>query len=967
LHLLFYLLLPPKTLLAMLENHPAGGVPCWLLEVGNETVLSLASLSHYHLYGDTFLPESSNASNHSGSTKPSSTKSSSSSSSGLLSIHGELAYAFLLSLIVPPPTPEEGGVSLPAAAGGADAKHVTSPVRKNSSIGLKRRGSNHNSQVSLTGILDRVQEMDLEIAEAAAAASEATATRAATTTTTTTTTLAAAEKENADWTASRERFQRAKTTNHMTMTTFYEWTEQALDDVALDAIMNKLFATGILPSPTLELELVTSRWKIWQENEDIFRAQAQPPQGTPLELLTLYVQKLPLLQNGEATPRKHIRKTFGGIGGFDGRGGNGHGVMYCIDKKWWESWEAYVGWTWAGATLSAEQRPQRSRKRHRPDEISTEALLNRLDDGIVAGTLGSYELMKTGLKRDVDYVLIPPGVWDILFEIYGGGPPLPRMVNPPAESAVPGHVTEEGNSASNNGVEVKAAPSATDFDVMASTDYVLRIPNHLSVETHPSILHFHLCDPQQPYRRGEAGPMSIRVMAMPNQPLWRLYAEIIVRLPFQIFRTNASDGRGRARLWKRTDPAGNKDAMSRYGPWVPLCKNRFAILPILNQDTDLEEHYDELKTNWQEYADNASVESIGLMDGDQIMVECAVLNRNGDFMWPREAAAKAGRVRRLADQDMKFRRMLRGLDDNDEKLASSPDLVGMAVDAMDASGRWYQVQIAQVQNVMAETDDEDEDEDESMEMESAEGFGGAGTPANPYNRKDRENGEHKEVQVDFTDHGGHSEWIDVKSDRLATAGRFTMGTSDERPDAQTKDAVNSNDGKAKATAQVKKAVPEAVPENNGKVCTFPGYGACGLANLGNTCYANSAIQCISYLPLLRAYLLSAQYKAIGDLNKDNPLGTGGKILEEFAELLRLMWSAKIGEKSPTRFRGQLGKANSQFSGADQQDAQEFLNYMLDMLHEDSNRVRTKPYVEALEDEWVRRTSLPRVGEEAWRR
>jgi ubiquitin C-terminal hydrolase len=75
------------------------------------------------------------------------------------------------------------------------------------------------------------------------------------------------------------------------------------------------------------------------------------------------------------------------------------------------------------------------------------------------------------------------------------------------------------------------------------------------------------------------------------------------------------------------------------------------------------------------------------------------------------------------------------------------------------------------------------------------------------------------------------------------------------------------------------------------------------------------------MPLLRAYLLSGQYKATGDLNKDNPLGTGGKLLEEFAELLRVMWSGKYGERSPTRFRALLGKARAQFSAADQQDAQ----------------------------------------------
>jgi ubiquitin carboxyl-terminal hydrolase 8 len=121
------------------------------------------------------------------------------------------------------------------------------------------------------------------------------------------------------------------------------------------------------------------------------------------------------------------------------------------------------------------------------------------------------------------------------------------------------------------------------------------------------------------------------------------------------------------------------------------------------------------------------------------------------------------------------------------------------------------------------------------------------------------------------------------------------------------------------------------------------------------------------MPLLRAYLLSAQYKATGDLNKDNPLGTGGKLLEEFAELLRAMWSGKYGERSPTRFRGQLGKARSQFSGADQQDAQELLNYLLDALHEDSNKVKKKPYVEGLEDDWVKVNTLHTVGEEAWRR
>jgi hypothetical protein len=860
---------------------------------------------------------------------------------------------FLLSLIAPPSSPDDSlspTAGYGGGGGGADSTKnnlLASPMKKSSSLGMLRRNSYQQNDVDLvylaqTDVMDRLQEISAD-----AGCKE----------------LVLDDKELIQ---SRERLQQAAfkidatTTGGgtLSMAEFYEWSNSALDDVALDVIMTRLFASGILPSASLELELVTSRWKEWQENESLFWAE-QEPKGM-MEVLTQSVRELLLVQNGEPTLKKVFRKAFGGIGGFDGGGGTGHGVMYCVDKKWWNAWEGYVGWTWAMNGRSMASSPQK-RSRKRPGELSTERLLNRLDDDIIAGTLGSYELMKEGLKKDVDYVLIPPGVWDILFEIYGGGPPLPRMVLPTQRT----NGDMDTSAASDGNVEVQHAPTMEELDAMATPDQILRIPRLLNVETHPWVLHFHLCDPQQPYRRGEAGPMSIRVMALRDQPFWRLYAEIIVRLPFNVLRAYGVDGRGRARLWKRTDPTGPKDALSRYGPWVLLCKSRFATLPILNQEAELEEHYEDLMANWQAYADNASVESLGLADGDQLMVECAIVNRNGDFIWPREAAAKAGRVRRLADQDMKFRQMLRGLDDTGEPLPNPPDLVGMAVDAMDASGRWYQVSITQVQTDVATETDEEDDDEESIEMEGADGF-----QSSSPTQKDTESSERKQVRVDFTEHGGHGEWIDVESDRLATAGRFTLGTQDEGGDTPTKaaaNATNSNDGKSKATTQVKKAAPETLSESNGKVCTFPGYGACGLANLGNTCYANSAIQCMSYMPLLRSYLLGSQYKTSGDLNKDNPLGTGGKLLEEFVYLLREMWSAKIGEKSPTRFRAQLGKARSQFSGADQQDAQEFLNYMLDVLHEDSNRVRNKPYVEGIEDEWVKRTSLPRVGEEAWRR
>jgi len=144
-----------------------------------------------------------------------------------------------------------------------------------------------------------------------------------------------------------------------------------------------------------------------------------------------------------------------------------------------------------------------------------------------------------------------------------------------------------------------------------------------------------------------------------------------------------------------------------------------------------------------------------------------------------------------------------------------------------------------------------------------------------------------------------------------------------------------------------------------------GDGVVGLYNMGNTCYMNASIQCLSHTPIFRDYFNSKCY--LNDINTTNPLGYEGRLAQVSAVLFNAIWKrfnqqvphqpkrvtapgsyAPVSAPAitPKTFKESLGKFNDIFSGNEQHDAQELLAFILAGLSEDLNRIQDKPYIEA---------------------
>ena len=145
-----------------------------------------------------------------------------------------------------------------------------------------------------------------------------------------------------------------------------------------------------------------------------------------------------------------------------------------------------------------------------------------------------------------------------------------------------------------------------------------------------------------------------------------------------------------------------------------------------------------------------------------------------------------------------------------------------------------------------------------------------------------------------------------------------------------------------------------------------GPGLAGFPNLGNTCFFNSAVQCLMHTKMLMNFFLHEDWEK--DLNYTNAIGMKGDLARAFAKLAVAVWTDNQYDSTIrgdiSMLREVIGRFAPQFSGFHQQDSHELMTFMLDGIHEDLNRCHTKPVVEAVEGDG---TNDREIAAESWKR
>ncbi len=565
------------------------------------------------------------------------------------------------------------------------------------------------------------------------------------------------------------------------------------------------------------------------------------------------------------------------------------------------------------------QTPRNGQSRRVPGPIDNSALMSGTDTNVD---------MRRDLVEYEDYDLLPEDVYSLLESWYDGGPRLPRSV-----------------IACGTGSNV-----------------------NISVELWPLRVHIHLCKPSgAPKRRSIAEILVSRIIT-----LSQLRSNILGRVnpPYGSetrvsFRVRPLDSTGATEA--RTD---TRNVKRRQSLQTRAKLKNSAVAKTMSDDAEwMEIEHD---ANSVSGSSSYSDESDGSADEWHI-VEPRMMQRKLDTVLAEEGLldiAALVEIRRSPDEEFprdhivnKWRQKLK---------------VGDLVDAMDMDGKWYESVVREIntdnnticlhykgwQSKWDTTLKQSSPDIQPLHTHTEDWWKSVvvGSQVEVVNREpDGKSKWYRGTVCEFSKDDSnvvHVEWL----------GRANSGWYDKMGEeiccigTHTKPPVVNGDQSPPYGPQV----PKGGRGEWGKRSNTPGNppepGAVGLYNLGNTCFMNSMIQCLSHTLVWTKYFRCGEWRH--DLNEDNPLGMQGLIGKEYAELIKQLWSGEYSCVSPSDLKRTIGQFAPAFAGFCQQDSQELMIFLLDGLHEGLNRVHQKPYVENFRSD---RLDDSTIAEECWRR